>query len=62
MQTHGNELLNVEYAKAACLKDKDCKAVSLLNCNQRSVAGLCKEEHISDTIRGDCIYKKGKGK
>ena len=62
IQTDGKVLLDMELAKYACLKDKNCKAVSLSNCNKRSINGLCKEQDISETMQGNCIYKKGKKK
>ena len=51
---------DLKTARWACIKDRRCSAISVLQCDPNQVVGLCTENKIGlGHEPGYCIYKKG---
>ena len=51
---------SLEIAKWACIKDRRCSAISVLNCDPNQVVGLCREDQLGiGNWANHCMYKKG---
>ena len=57
---HVGQYTGLRSAMWACIKDRRCSAISVLECDPNQVLGLCREDKIGiGSWANHCMYKKG---